>query len=253
MSDISRHQPGRQLSEWFDWFDSGWPSWGELWRGATHPIRIEDKIENDRYVLRAELPGIDPEKDVEVTVENGVLSVSAERQERTTEKGRSEFRYGSFRRRVTLPQGAQENAVEANYRDGILEITVPISTTGSASRSIRVQRQGSSAGQSVSSTSAASGSAASSEGSRSSTEDYSEPSGDTSAEPGAGYSQSGGEASPEAGAGYAERSGEDSADLGGDAAEPSAGAAAQPGLSAEFGGGPAHPGAGTASPSDAGV
>jgi HSP20 family protein len=253
MSDISRRQPGRQLSEWFDWFDSGWPSWGELWRGATHPIRIEDKIENDRYVLRAELPGIDPEKDVEVTVENGVLSVSAERQERTTEKGRSEFRYGSFRRRVTLPQGAQENAVEANYRDGILEITVPISTSGSASRSIPIQRQGSAAGQSVSSGSAASRSAASTEGSQSSAESYSEPSGETSAEPGAGYSESGGEGSPEPGGGYSGQNGENSAESGTGPAEPSAGAASQPGISAEFGGGSAQPGAGTSSPSDAGV
>jgi HSP20 family protein len=141
MNDIAKRQPGRQLSEWFDWFDAGWPSLTEMWRGAFHPIRIEDQLESDRYVIRAELPGIDPEKDVEVTVENGVLSLSAERQERSSEKGRSEFRYGSFRRRVTLPQGAQEDAVEANYRDGILEISVPISATGSMSRSIPVRSQ----------------------------------------------------------------------------------------------------------------
>ena len=141
MSDVApRRQPGRQLSEWFDWFGSDWPSLTDLWRGAFHPIRIEDRLENDRYVVRAELPGIDPDKDVEVSVENGVLSLSAERQERTTEGGRSEFRYGSFRRRVTLPQGAQEDAVEASYRDGILEIAVPISTSGTTSRSIPVSR-----------------------------------------------------------------------------------------------------------------
>ena len=137
MNDIAKRQPARQLSEWFDSFDVGWPSFTDLWRGAFHPIRIEDTVESDRYVVRAELPGIDPDKDVEVTVENGVLSVSAERQERTTEKGRSEFRYGSFRRRVTLPQ---EDAVEASYRDGILEIAVPISTSGGTSRSVPVSR-----------------------------------------------------------------------------------------------------------------
>jgi HSP20 family protein len=142
MSDITKRQPSRQLSEWFDWFDAGWPSLTQMWRGAFHPIRIEDQLETDRYVIRAELPGIDPEKDVEVTVENGMLSVSAERQERSSEKGRSEFRYGSFRRRVTLPQGAQEDAVEANYRDGILEISVPISPAGSTSRSIPVRSEG---------------------------------------------------------------------------------------------------------------
>ena len=195
MSDISRRQPGRQLSEWFDWFDSGWPSWGELWRGAVHPIRIEDKLESDRYVLRAELPGIDPESDVDVTVENGVLSVSAERQERTTEKGRSEFRYGSFRRRVTLPQGAQENAVEASYRDGILEITVPISTSGSNPRSIRVSRQDSSAGE-------------------------------------AGGSGVPGSSGP---SGMSSEPGMTSSEPGVEASEPSAGASSQPGGSAEMG------------------
>ena len=150
MSDIAKRHPGRQLSEWFDWFDTGWPSFTEMWRGASHPIRIEDRLEEDRYVVRAELPGIDPEKDVEVTVEDGVLTVSAEREERTTEKGRSEFRYGSFRRRVNLPQGAQEDAVEASYRDGILEIAVPISTTRSMSRSIPVARSAQSQGSTTS-------------------------------------------------------------------------------------------------------
>jgi HSP20 family molecular chaperone IbpA len=140
MSDIAKRQPGRQFGDWFDWFDSGLPSLSELWRGAFHPIRIEDRMEPDRYVVRAELPGIDPEKDVDVSVEGGVLRVSAERQESTVEKGHSEFRYGSFRRQITLPKGADEDAVQASYRDGILEIVVPISGTTSTTRSIPVSR-----------------------------------------------------------------------------------------------------------------
>ena len=68
-------------------------------------MRIEDRLEEDRYVVQAELPGVDPDKDVHIDVQNNQLMVSAERREETTEKGRSEFRYGSFRRRVSLPPG----------------------------------------------------------------------------------------------------------------------------------------------------
>lgn len=141
MSDVAKREPGRPLGELFDWFDTGLPSWGELWRRGSQPIRIEDRREEDRYVVRAELPGIDPNKDVEITVEHGVLTVSAERREESSEKGRSEFRYGSFRRSVTLPPGAQEDDVRARYQDGILEVTVPITAGSAKPRTIPVSRQ----------------------------------------------------------------------------------------------------------------
>ena len=77
-------------------------------------------------MVRSELPGIDPEKDVEITVDDGVLTVKAERREEKKEGGRSEFRYGSFTRSITLPTGADEDNVAASYRDGILEVRTPI-------------------------------------------------------------------------------------------------------------------------------
>jgi HSP20 family molecular chaperone IbpA len=88
------------------------------------------------------MPGIDPEKDVEITVANGVLSISAERREEVSEKGHSEFHYGSFVRRVTLPQGAQDDQLTATYKDGIVEITVPIAAAKSQSRAIPITRAG---------------------------------------------------------------------------------------------------------------
>jgi hypothetical protein len=57
----------------------------------VQPIRVEDYEEGGRYVMRAELPGIDPDKDVEITVEDGMLTVRGERREETKEKHRSEF------------------------------------------------------------------------------------------------------------------------------------------------------------------
>lgn len=140
MAALTKKESASPLADLFDWFDAGWPAVTE-WRQHMAPtIRIEDRLEKDRYMLRAELPGMDPEKDIEITVADGVLTISAERREEISEKGRSEFHYGSFVRRVTLPKGAQEDAVDAKYTDGILEIAVPLTTTGPEPRSIPVAR-----------------------------------------------------------------------------------------------------------------
>ena len=107
---------------------------------AGHVLRIEDELEDDRYVIRAEVPGIDPDKDVEITVSDGVLTIAAERREQINEKGRSEFHYGSFVRRVSLPAGAVEDKLAARYQDGILEVTVPVEAVKAEPRTIPVAR-----------------------------------------------------------------------------------------------------------------
>jgi HSP20 family molecular chaperone IbpA len=87
-------------------------------------FRVEDFVEDDHYVLRAELPGADPAKDIEVLVRDGVLTVNAQRRETTREGRRSEFHYGSFSRSVALPANADEDDVEATYTDGILLVRI---------------------------------------------------------------------------------------------------------------------------------
>lgn len=93
-------------------------------------LRVEEFVEDKTLVVRAELPDIDPDKDVEIAITNGDLHITAERQEKTEHKDkdsyRSEFRYGSFTRTVKLPPGANEADVKASYKDGVLEIRVPI-------------------------------------------------------------------------------------------------------------------------------
>lgn len=89
-------------------------------------IKVEDYIEDDQYVVRAELPGVDPMKDVEITYVDGTLHLSVVRTEERREHGRSEFHYGSFRRTIVLPAGAKEDTIAAKYSNGILEITVLI-------------------------------------------------------------------------------------------------------------------------------
>ena len=85
--------------------------------------------EADRYVIRADVPGVEPET-IDVTMENGVLTISGERKSETREdKGagarRVERIYGSFYRRFTLPDTADAERVEARSSHGVLELTIP--------------------------------------------------------------------------------------------------------------------------------
>lgn len=140
MAVLARRSASSPLTDLFDWFESGWPAMAEWRREGLHALRIEDRLDEDRYVLRAEIPGIDPEKDVAITVTEGVLTIKAERKEEVTEKGRSEFHYGSFMRQVTLPQNAREDDLSATYKDGILEVAVPLEKTVKEPKVIPVAR-----------------------------------------------------------------------------------------------------------------
>jgi len=117
----------RERLEWPDlfrrFFDTDWDAgW----------LRVEEFRDGDDLVVRAELPGIDPDKDVEVSLSEGMLMIRAQREEqseaREKEGYRSEFRYGSFSRTVALPPGTDESSVTARYTDGVLEVRVPVGT-----------------------------------------------------------------------------------------------------------------------------
>ena len=92
-------------------------------------IRVDEFHEEGVLVVRAEIPGIDPDKDVELTVADHVLHIEARRHEEESreEKGyrRKEIRTGSFQRTLTLPAGVDDTDVKASYRNGILEIRIP--------------------------------------------------------------------------------------------------------------------------------
>ncbi|HXX90999.1 MAG TPA: Hsp20/alpha crystallin family protein [Acidimicrobiales bacterium] len=93
-------------------------------------LRVEEFKDGDAMVVRAELPDVDPDKDVEVTVSEGMLHIRAQRSAREEHKDkegyRSEFRYGSFERDILLPKGVEDADVVATYKDGVLEVRVPL-------------------------------------------------------------------------------------------------------------------------------
>lgn len=101
-------------------------------------MRLEDEVKDGRYVVRAEIPGIDPAEDLDVTVRDGQLTIKAERSEKKDFDGRSEFSYGSFVRTVSLPPGADEDSIEAGYDKGILTVSVAIAEAKPAERRVQV-------------------------------------------------------------------------------------------------------------------
>ena len=83
--------------------------------------------EKDRFVLRADVPGVRAE-DIDVSMENGILSVSGKRHEETTDDSdgihRIERISGRFYRRFSLPDTAKAEAISAKTRDGVLEVVI---------------------------------------------------------------------------------------------------------------------------------
>lgn len=105
-------------------------------------MRIEELVQDGRYVVRAEMPGINPLNQAKVTVAKGILTIQAERPEEPDSTGHSEFRYGSFCRRVVLPESADEADIQASYDNGIIEISVGLKAEqagGHAGRAIPVE------------------------------------------------------------------------------------------------------------------
>ncbi|MFS8102603.1 Hsp20/alpha crystallin family protein [Lentzea alba] len=120
MTSLARRPVGALIPDLWDMFETSWPF------SSRHPMHIEDFVEKGAYVVRAELPGLDATKDIDVSAANGVLTITAKREETTKEQHRTEFHYGSFTRSVTLPAGADAEKIAAKYEKGILEVRVPL-------------------------------------------------------------------------------------------------------------------------------
>lgn len=141
--------PARRFGDWFDgdfldlfrWFDERRPGLLPM----ADRIRVEEEAEGGVLHIRAEVPGIDPGKDAEITVTDSTLHIRVERRQeaKAEEEGRvrSEFRYGSFHRSLPLPKGVEAGQVQASYRDGILQVDIPLpAEPTSEARKVEVTR-----------------------------------------------------------------------------------------------------------------
>lgn len=137
MSAIT-HREHRPLMDLLDWVDSPMAVFRPF---GMQPMRVETFIKNGKYTVRTELPGVDPERDIDVSVADGVLTIHAERREEKVDKTHSEFRYGEFSRQLVLPEGTDQSNVNATYDKGILEVVAAMKRegTGGAERKIPVK------------------------------------------------------------------------------------------------------------------
>ena len=90
--------------------------------------RVDIREEADRFVIFADIPGVDPQ-DIEVQMDKGILSIKGERRSESTAEterfSRVERRYGSFHRRFALPDSADAEGISASGRHGVLEVVIP--------------------------------------------------------------------------------------------------------------------------------
>lgn len=90
--------------------------------------KVDIKEEDKRFVILADIPGVDP-KDIEVTMENGLLTIKGERASESTEERegykRIERSRGSFYRRFSMPDTADAEKISAHGKNGVLEIVIP--------------------------------------------------------------------------------------------------------------------------------
>ncbi len=139
MTTLPAAQKSHSLFPEFGEFFAGFPSFAGI-RPLFDPklMRLEDELVDGRYEVRAEIPGIDPAKDVDITVRNGQLTIKAERSEKKEFEGRSEFSYGSFVRTLSLPAGADEDDIKATYDKGILTVSVRVSEPSAPEKRVQV-------------------------------------------------------------------------------------------------------------------
>lgn len=151
MADIIRRRP-RSLRRAWDWslwpfrrlledFDDDWSRVPELYADSNFAPAIDLAEKEGMLVLTAEVPGM-AKDDLEVTVDNGVLTLRGEKKEEETKEGadyhRVERRYGHFERRIRLPEYVDTAQIEATYKDGVLELRMP-KTEAAKAKTIKIQ------------------------------------------------------------------------------------------------------------------
>lgn len=105
-----------------------WPSeFGE--EAGAYSAPVECFVRDNTLVVRADVPGMEP-KDIDISLLGNVLTIRGERKSKEeAKKGdylRREIAYGAFERRLTVPEGAQTDKVKAEFKNGVVEIAIPL-------------------------------------------------------------------------------------------------------------------------------
>lgn len=135
MTNIARYKPSSLLhqlhrlsQEWDQLFEPNYCEDNSLVETSDWAPCVDIKEEAGRFILYADIPGVDP-KDIEITMENGVLTIKGERMSLREEKKegytRVERSQGTFYRRFALPDTADPERISAKGKHGVLEIVIP--------------------------------------------------------------------------------------------------------------------------------
>lgn len=131
MGALSPWRPLRDLERLMRGWEPRFPRFFEELEGAEEEIApaIESYVREGNLVVRADVPGLDP-KDIEVSVLHDVLIIKGERKSEQEVKQeeylRREVSYGAFERRMSLPEGAIADQAKANFKNGVVEVTIPL-------------------------------------------------------------------------------------------------------------------------------
>ena len=122
------HQLQKEMSRVFDNAVAGTEDGSNVVTSRWTPA-IDIREDTGQFLITADIPGVEP-KDIEVTMENGVLTIKGERKSETRGEGDNGYRrvergHGSFYRRFTLPDTADAEAISASGKHGVLELVIP--------------------------------------------------------------------------------------------------------------------------------
>ncbi|MFI5014746.1 MAG: Hsp20/alpha crystallin family protein [Hyphomicrobiales bacterium] len=124
---------------WRRMFDTE-PNWLGWQTGIAAAVDVVE--DSDKYQITAELPGFD-DKNIEVKLSNGSLVIKGEKQEQKEEKDSnyylSERRFGSFQRSFTLPEGVDAQKIDATFKNGVLNVTLPKTAEAKKEKTITVK------------------------------------------------------------------------------------------------------------------
>ena len=127
IGELMRWNPAEELSSWHRDIDE---LFGRFFDRPENSVRswvprVETYRKDNEYIVRADLPGVDP-KDVNVQAEGNVLTITGERKNEEKGPEYQETFYGKFERQLALPQGVEADKIAARYEHGVLEIRVPL-------------------------------------------------------------------------------------------------------------------------------
>jgi len=121
-----------------DWLSCGVSPKSSRYSSRVPRVNINDH--DDKISIIAEMPGID-EKDLDVSVENGILSIKTQTESKEESEDKTsyrEFHFGRYERKFTLPENVDEENIVAKYRNGILELDIPREKKKPAKKVIKI-------------------------------------------------------------------------------------------------------------------